>query len=387
LKNFEFLSSTKIIFGRDCHKDVGKSVKQYANKILLHYGGGSIKKSGLYDEITASLKTAGVTYVELGGVRPNPRLSLVHEGIRICRENEVQLVLAVGGGSVIDSSKAIAMGVMHDGDVWEFFEGKASVKKTLPVITVLTIPAAGSENSKYTVITNENGLYKRGYNDNILRPVISFLNPDLCKTLPDNQVVNGISDIMSHIMERYFTNTTNVDFSDRMCEAGLKTIINNAKKIVKNKNDYDVWAEIMWAGSIAHNGLLGVGREEDWASHGIEHELSAIYDIAHGAGLSIITPAWMKYVYKHDIDRFIQFATRIWDVDSAFRTPEQIALEGIRRLEIFFNELGLPTKLSHLKIGEEHIVEMAVKASRGKTLGNFVKLTAEDITKIYKLAL
>ena len=388
MKNFEFFSPTKIIFGKDCHKDMGRAVKQWADKVLLHYGGGSIKRSGLYDEVTASLKDAGVSYIELGGVKPNPRVSLVREGIKLCRENGVQLVLAVGGGSVIDSSKAIAMGTLYDGDVWDFYEGKAVAEKALPVITVLTIPAAGSESSPNTVISNEERLLKRGYGNPILRPKVSFLNPEFCKTLPDNQIVYGVSDIMAHIMERYFTNTPNVDFSDRMCEAALRTMINNARKIIKDKNNYDVWAEIMWTGCIAHNGLLGMGREEDWASHGIEHELSAIYDIAHGAGLSIVFPAWMKYVYKHNINRFVQFAVRVWNVDFAFGDLEEIALEGIKRLESFYNEIGLPTRLQQVQIDDKYFSEMSVKALKGKsTLGNFVKLTADDIEKIYRLAM
>ena len=387
MNNFQFLSSTKIVFGKDCHKNVGEAVREYADRILLHYGRGSIKRNGAYDDVTASLKKAGVKYKELCGVKPNPRLGLVNKGIELCRKNDLQLVLAVGGGSAIDSSKAIAAGTPYDGDVWDFYCGRAEVKKCLPVITVLTIPAAGSESSPASVITNEDGLYKRCCSSELIRPKISFLNPQFCTTLPDNQVVNGISDIMAHIMERYFTNTENVDFSDRMCEAGLRTMINNARKIVRNKNDYNVWAEIMWTGNIAHNGLMGMGREEDWGSHDIEHELSAIYDIAHGEGLSIIFPAWMKYVYKHDVNRFVQFAVRVWDVDLSYGDLSQIALEGIRRLENFYTEIGLPTRLSQIDIDELHFDEMSLKGAKEGPLGNFVKLYAKDIKEIFKLAL
>ncbi len=408
MKNFEFLSSTKIVFGKGCHKGLGKYINQYAGsgKVLFHYGSGSIKKTGLYDEITALLKEAGIQFLELGGAQPNPRLSLVREGIGICRKENVRLVLAVGGGSAIDSAKAIAAGTLYEGDVWDFFSGKAEIKEALPVITVLTIPAAGSENSHNSVITNEDGLIKKGCASPFIRPVVSFLNPEFCRTLPDNQVVNGISDIMAHIMERYFTNTPNVDLTDRLSEAALRTVINNARKIVKDKGNYDVWAEIMWTGSIAHNGLLGTGREEDWSSHQLEHELSAIYDVAHGAGLAVMFPAWMKYVYGRNINRFVQYAVRVWDVDLEYYAGsgrdsedtgggcggrmgfEQIALEGIRRTEAFFNEIGLPTKLPQLGIDGSRIGEMALKALKGKPqMGSFMKLSVDDNEKIYRLAL
>ncbi|HIZ55168.1 MAG TPA: iron-containing alcohol dehydrogenase [Firmicutes bacterium] len=386
MNNFTFQVPTKIIFGRGTQKQVGAEVKKHADKILLHYGGGSIRKSGLYDTVTASLREAGVDYLELGGVQPNPRLALVQEGIQLCRDNNIGFILAVGGGSVIDSAKAIAMGVPYHGDVWDFYDHKADPQEVLPVATVLTIPAAGSECSPSTVITNEKTGRKYGYTTELVRPVFSIMNPELCFTLPGNQVVNGISDMMAHIMERYFTDTEHVDLTDRLCEATLRSIIYHAPKLRENPSDYDAWAEIMWAGTIAHNDLLGTGRTEDWASHGIEHELSAMYDIAHGAGLSVIFPAWQKYVYHHNISRFVQFAVRVWDVDLAFGDPEAIVQEGIRRMERFFHFIGLPIRLSELGIDDTHLEEMA-KLAEARGVGNFVKLGWQDVLEIYRLAL
>lgn len=386
--DFTYTSPTQIVFGRDCHTQVGERLRSMATKVLFHYGGGSIKRSGVYDEIVASLKNAGLPYVELGGVQPNPRLDLVHQGVDLCRREKVDLILAVGGGSVIDSAKAIALGVPYEGDVWDIYVGKAQPAGRIPVATVLTIPAAGSESSPSTVITNQAGLLKRGYTNQINRPVISFLNPALCRTLPDDQIRYGCSDIMAHLMERYFTNTDHVDLSDRLLEGALRTMRIKLPAILQDKDDYHTWAEIMWTGTVAHNGILGMGREEDWASHGIEHELSALYDIAHGAGLSIVFPAWMKYVYKANRSRFVQFAVRVFDVDLPYADPEAIALQGIRRLEDFYRSVGLPVRLSDVGIDGSRIEEMAQKAAfRGGRLGHFVSLAPEDIEKIYRLAL
>ena len=344
MDNFIFYNPTKIIFGKGTENQVGREVIQYSKKILLHYGGGTIKQTGLYDRVTASLAEAGVEYLELAGVRPNPRLSLVKEGIKLCRENGIDFILAVGGGSVIDSAKAIAMGVPYPGDVWDFFTSKAALKEALPVGTILTIPAAGSEASTATVITNEDGWYKRGCNSDIIYPRFSILNPELAFTLPKYQAACGISDILAHIMEGYFTNTLHVELTDRLCESTFKTVINNAPLVLEQPENYDAWAEIMWSGTVAHNNLLSTGRVGDWASHDIEHELSAIYDVAHGAGLAAVFPAWMKYVYRHDLARFAQYAVRIWNVEPSFRSPEKTVLEGIKRLEAFYQSLGLPVR-------------------------------------------
>ncbi|MFU0799174.1 MAG: iron-containing alcohol dehydrogenase [Xylanivirga thermophila] len=388
MDNFVFQSPTKIIFGRGAEKHVGEEVKLLGKKVLLHYGGGSIKKFGLYDRVVKSLNDAGVDFIELGGVKPNPRLSLVREGIDLCRKNNVDCILAVGGGSVIDSSKAIAIGTIYDGDVWDFYSGKSSVERSLPVGVVLTIPAAGSEASNSSVITNEDGWYKRGLNTDVIRAKFAIMNPELTFTLPPYQTICGAADIIAHVMERYFTNTKDVDFTDRLCEATLKTIIDNVPIVLKNPEDYGARAQIMWASTIAHNGLLNSGRVGDWASHGIEHELSAIYDVAHGAGLAVVFPAWMKYVYKHDVDRFVQFAVRVWNVDMDFEHPECTALEGIRRLEEFFSRIGLPVTLKELGVPDDRLEEMADKATNNdsKTMGNFVKLNREDVLNIYKLA-
>lgn len=389
MKNFTYQNPAKIIFGKGAENKVGEEVAQYSKKILLHYGGASAKKTGLYDRVVNSLKAAGVEFMELAGVLPNPRLSLVREGIRLCRENKLDLILAVGGGSVIDSAKGIAAGVLYDGDVWDFYAGKAEVSAALPVATILTIPAAGSESSTASVLTNEDGWLKRGYNSQHLIPCFSILNPELAFTLPRFQVACGAADIIAHLMERYFTNIQNVELTDRLIEATVKTVVHNAPLALEQPDNYDAWAEVMWSGTIAHNNLLDTGRIGDWASHSIEHELSGIYDIAHGAGLAVVFPAWMKYNFQHDVTRFAQFATRIWNVDANYWSPERTALEGIARHEAFFKSIGLPTRLCELNIGPDRLEEMADKCTQGDTVtvGQFVPLNKQDVYNILKLAL
>lgn len=383
--NFEFLSPTKIIFGRGAENQVGTEVKKHSSKIMLHYGSDRIKKSGLFDQVAQSLKDAGVSFVELGGAQPNPRLSLVQKGIAICREQGLDFILAVGGGSALDSAKAIAMGVPYSGNVWDFYSGKAP-EKALPVAVVLTIPAAGSEASPSSVITNEEGWIKSGCTNDIIRPVFAIMNPEHTFTLPSYQTACGAADIMAHIMERYFTNEPNVDFTDRLCEATLKTIINNVPIAISEPENYAARAEVMWAGTVAHNDLLGTGRSGDWASHGMEHELSALYDVAHGAGLAVIFPAWMTYVYKQNPTRFVQFAARVWDVELAAENPEGIILEAIRRIKRFFTEIGLPISLEGLGIKDDRLEEMAARCSKWGPVGNFMKLAKDDVLNIYKLA-
>ncbi len=387
MKNFIFYNPTKIIFGRGEESKTGKEVKKYADEILLHYGSSSIKKYGVYDRIIKSLKEEKINVIELSGVQPNPRLSLVYEGIRICRENDINFILAVGGGSVIDSAKGIAAGVKYDGDVWDLY--KPNGKKAgdiLPIGVVLTIPAAGSESSEASVITKEEGLLKRCYDDIDLRPKFAILNPEITFTLPKDQTAFGISDILAHGLERYFTNVKNVDFTDRLLEGTLKSLIRNSYIVIENPRNYHARAEIMWISTVMHNGLFGTGRIEDWASHDIEHELSGIYDIAHGAGLAVIIPAWMKYVYKHDIKRFAQFAQRVFDVDVYFGEEEKMAIEGIKRLESFYKDMGLPTRLNELNIQDDRFEEMAEKCIDRGMPGNFVKLNKKDIISIYKIA-
>lgn len=388
MENFEFLSPTKIIFGRGTEGLVGEEVKRYSDKILFHYGSGSIKRTGLYERVVKSLEVADVKFLELPGVVPNPRLSLVRKGIRLCRAEGVNFILAVGGGSVIDSAKAIGVGVPYDGDVWDFFTGRASPENTLPVGVVLTIPGAGSEASSSSVITNEEGWYKRSLTSEVIRPKFAIMNPELTFTVPPYQTACGAADMMAHVMERYFTNVTHVDFTDRLCEATLRTIIKNIPIALREPCNYDARAEVMWASTIAHNGLLGTGRIGDWASHLIEHELSGVYDVAHGAGLAVVFPAWMRYVYKSRLDKFVQFAVRVWDLELDFEFPERAAIEGIDRLRGFFKGMGLPTTLKEMGIPEDKLEELALRCtdSGTSTIGNLVKLNKEDVLNILKIA-
>ena len=390
--NFDYQNRTRIIFGKNEHKNIGKLIKPYANKVLFHFGGQSIKKSGVYEDVINSLLESQIDFVELGGVKPNPRLSLVNEGIELCRKEKVDFILAVGGGSVIDSAKAIAIGVPYSGDVWDFYCKDIEIKEAIPVSTILTIPAAGSESSTGTVITNEEKQLKLSCGCELLRPLLSIINPELYFTLPKNQIANGISDMMSHIMERYFTNTSNTDLIDGLCESTLKTIMRNGSIIINDNKNYDAWAEIALSGNIAHNGLLGLGREQDWASHKIEHELSAIYDVAHGAGLSVITPAWMKYVYKENMPMFEQFAINVMGVESGAKSQEEIINEGIEKLKSFYKKLELPTSLKELNIDDSNLDLMAKKSTNfndGKEvlIGGLKKLNWEDVLAIYNLAL
>lgn len=390
--NFDYQNRTRIIFGKDEHKNIGKLIKPYANKVLFHFGGQSIKKSGVYEDVINSLLENQIDFVELGGVKPNPRLSLVNEGIELCRKEKVDFILAVGGGSVIDSAKAIAIGVPYSGDVWDFYCKDIEIKEAIPVSTILTIPAAGSESSTGTVITNEEKQLKLSCGCELLRPLLSIINPELYFTLPKNQIANGISDMMSHIMERYFTNTSNTDLIDGLCESTLKTIMRNGSIIINDNKNYDAWAEIALSGNIAHNGLLGLGREQDWASHKIEHELSAIYDVAHGAGLSVVTPAWMKYVYKENMPMFEQFAVNVMGVEKECKSQEEIINEGIEKLKSFYKKLELPTSLKELNIDESNLELMAKKSTNFKDgkevlIGGLKKLNWEDVLAIYNLAL
>lgn len=386
--NFRFQNATEIIFGKDTQQKAGAETKKYGSKVLLHYGSDRIKKSGLYDEVTSSLKKEDIEIFELGGVEPNPRLSLVREGIEICRKNDVDFILSVGGGSVIDSAKSISAGALYDGDVWDFYTEKAQIEKVIPNGVVLTIPAAGSESSGGSVITDLENKNKRHCDHNMLRPKFAIMNPELTYTLPSYQTACGASDIMAHVMERYFTNTKDVDFTDRLCEATLKTMIKHTPIAIEKPTDYASRSEVMWAGTVAHNDLLGTGRETDWASHMIEHELSAYNDVAHGAGLAIIFPAYLMYVMNHDIDRMVQYAVRVWNVDQDFANPQRTALEGINRLKAFYKSIGLPTSLKEIGITEEAFDHMAINCRRtnGDGVGFFVKLGTQDIKNILKIA-
>ncbi len=331
MNNFTFYSPTYFVFGKDTEREAGHYVKRFGGtKVLIHYGSGSVVRSGLLDRVKASLEQEGIEYVLLGGVLPNPRSGLVYEGIELCKKESINFVLAVGGGSAIDSAKAIAAGAVYDGDFWDFFEGKPA-DKALKVGTVLTIAAAGSEGSENTVITKEEGMLKRGAGGEALRPVFSILNPELTQTLPAYQTAAGATDIMAHVFERYFTPTKEVEITDRLCEGILQTMIKEVPRAIADPNNYDARANIMWAGMVAHNDIVGVGRDQDWSSHGIEHELSALYDVAHGAGLAVIFPAWMTYVMKQDVSRFAQLAVRLWGVPMDFVNPEVTARRQVLR--------------------------------------------------------
>lgn len=388
MNNFTFYSPTYFVFGKNTENAVGQYVKRFGgNKVLIHYGGGSIVRSGLLDRVKTSLIKEKIDFIELGGVLPNPRSGLIYQGIDLCRKERIDFILAVGGGSTIDSSKAIAAGVKYKGDFWDFHEGK-EITEALKVGTVLTIAAAGSEGSGNCVITKEEGMLKRGARGDVLRPVFSILNPELTKTLPVYQTACGVTDIMAHVFERYFTNTKDVEVTDRLCEALLLTIIKEAPRAVKEPDNYEARANIMWAGMIAHNNLVGVGRDQDWASHGIEHELSAYYDVAHGAGLAVVFPAWMQYVYQHDINRFAQIAVRVWDCQMNYSNPEATALEGIECLKRFLTSIGMPTHYKDLGAKEEDIPLLAqnMGLSNG-TRGNFVPLKTSDVENILRLSI
>lgn len=387
MNNFNFYSPTYFVFGKGRENESGKLVKQFkGSKVLIHYGSGSVVKSGLLDRVKNSLKEVGVYFSELGGVVPNPRSGLVYQGIDICKKENIDFILAVGGGSAIDSAKAIAIGALYDGDFWDFYSGKR-IERALPVATILTLTAAGSEGSTGSVITHENGMLKRSANSDLIRPVFSILNPELTCTLPPYQTAAGAADMIAHVMERYFTNTKEVEITDRVGEAIIKTIIKETPKALKNPNDYEARANLMWAGMLAHNDICGVGREQDWATHMLEHELSGLYDVTHGAGLAVMFPAWMKYVMHHDVARFAQFAVRIWDCEMDFQHPENTALQGIARYEQFMKSIGMPVRFTELGARAEDIPVLVKTLGLGKrTLGSFVKLTEEDVRKIYELA-
>ena len=388
MNNFSFYSPTEFVFGKGTENACGKYVKKYGgSKVLIHYGSGSVVKSGLLERVENSLKAEGVEYVLLGGVQPNPRDTLIYKGIELCREENVDFILAVGGGSCIDSAKGIALGVPYDGDFWDFYGTGKHVEKALPLGTVLTIAAAGSEGSGASVVTKEEGMLKRDVGSDLLRAKFSVLNPELTQTLPAYQTACGATDIMAHVFERYFTNTPEVEVTDRLCEALLLTMIKETPRVIADPNNYEARANIMWAGTVAHNDIVGVGRSQDWNSHGIEHELSGLYDCAHGAGLAVIMPSWMEFVYKHNVMRFAQMAVRVWGCEMNFENPEATALEGIAAFRKFLHEIGMPINFAELGAKEEDIPVLVEKfgLGEGKT-GGFVALSSEDIASIYQIA-
>ena len=386
MENFNFYSPTEFVFGMNRESECGALVKKYGGtKVLIHYGGGSAVRSGLIDRVKASLDAVGVPHVELGGVKPNPHDSLVYKGIEIVRENGIDFILAVGGSSTIDSSKAIAMGAVYDGDFWDFYDGKASATAALPIGVVQTIAAAGSEGSGDSVVTKEDGMLKRGASSEHIRPKFAVQNPALLCTLPAYQTACGITDIMAHVFERYFTNTLEVEITDRLCEAVLLTMVKEGPRAIADPANYQVRANIMWAGTVAHNGVVGCGRSQDWNSHAIEHELSALYDCAHGAGLAVIMPAWMEYVVDHNVMRFAQMATRVFGCQMNFENPKATALEGIKAFRRFLHSIGMPINFAELGAKEEDVPKMVEKLNPGDGWG-FVPLKAKDVTAIYTIA-
>ncbi|MCR5178125.1 MAG: iron-containing alcohol dehydrogenase [Lachnospiraceae bacterium] len=389
MENFVFYSPTCFAFGKDSEKQTGSMVKRFGGtKVLIHYGGGSVVRSGLLDRVKESLAGQDIPYVELGGVKPNPRSGLVYEGIELCKKEGVDFVLAVGGGSTIDSSKAIAAGVLYDGDFWDFYCGKR-IEEALPVGTVLTIAAAGSEGSPDSVITREEDMMKRGASGDAIRPRFSILNPALTQTLPPFQTAAGITDIMAHLYERYLTNSTEVEVTDRMIEALLLTMKHEGPRVIADPDNYEARANIMWAGMMAHNNSCGVGRSQDWNSHNIEHELSALYDCAHGAGLAVTMPAVFRYVLKHNVMRFAQVAVRVWGCSMDFANPEATALEGIAAFSNFLTSLGMPRNFEELGAKEEDIPVLVENLCNGNgrdgSISGFVTLDKEDCTNIYKM--
>jgi hypothetical protein len=390
--DFTFYSPTEFILGKGVEKQTGELTKRYgASKVLIVYGGGSVVRSGLLQRVKDTLQQVGLRYAELGGIHPNPTDDKVREGIVLAKAEGIDFLLAVGGGSVIDTAKSIACGVCYDGDFWDFYIGKAAINAALPVGVVLTIPAAGSEGSGNAVITNTSTKQKLGIKaPMLLRPRFALMNPELTMTLPAWQTASGIVDMMVHILERYFSNTTETEVSDRLCEGVLTAIINEGRKVMLNPDDYDARANIMWAGTIAHNGTCGIGREEDWSGHQMEHEISAIYDVTHGAGLAVVTPAYMTFMARHNVRRIAQFAQRVMNVASDFGTPEEIALEGVRRFKEFLSiDMKMPITFSGLGIDNPDIDALVANLHRnkGERFGAFYPITPDVSREIFTLCL
>ncbi|MBD5342384.1 MAG: iron-containing alcohol dehydrogenase [Bacteroides sp.] len=377
---FDYCTPTEYVFGPDTETRAGElSKEKLGNRLLIVYGGGSAERSGLLGRVRRSLTDAGIQFKELGGVKPNPTDDLVYQGIELCRREGLNAVLAIGGGSAIDTAKAIAGGVPYEGDFWDFWAGKAVMDKALPVGVILTIAAAGSEGSGNSVITKIDGEIKISLRTNVLRPKFAIMNPKLTETLPEYQTACGITDMMAHIMERYFSNTPDCEVTDRLCEGLLTAIINEAPKVMADPENYQARANIMWAGTLAHNGICGCGRQEEWTCHAMEHEISALYGVAHGAGLAVVFPAWMEYVSQYNSDKIIQFGRRIFGVDSA---PEAIA-----ELRRFYSSIGMPLTMKELGISSPDIELMNTKLHRAKgaVIGNYVPLDATATAKIYEL--
>lgn len=390
MENFTFCSPTEFIFGRDTQKQTGLALaSRGADKVMIVYGSDRIKKSGLLNEIEDSITAAGLRFVEYGGIQPNPTAKNVYDGIAIALEQGANFILAVGGGSPIDAAKAIALGAVYPGDFWDFFSMKETPRFALPVGVVLTIPAAGSEGSGNSVITNEETHQKISVRyPGLLRPRFAIMNPELTMTLPWEQTAYGVVDMMAHIYERYFSNTTGTQLVDAYSEAILRDVMDQALSVRIDPDNYDARADLMWAGTLAHNGLCGVGKEEDWASHRLEHEISAFYDVAHGAGLAVIIPAWMKFCAERNPDKLWRFAINVLSVNPVGKQTSEIIQEGIITLKEFYHDMGLTTNLKTLIGTEPNIDKMVRSLERnvGKTLGCYVPLTMDDCAEIYRMA-
>lgn len=392
IKDFNFYAPTRIVFGKSSEEKITELViANNGKKILLHYGGGSAERSGLLNVVRKQLRDAGLNFVELGGVVPNPLLSKVQEGIELCRKEQVDFILAVGGGSVIDSSKAIGYGVNYAGDVWDFWDGKAVPQECLPIGVVLTIPAAGSEMSSSCVITKDEGLNKRGFNCDLCRCKFAVMNPERTYTLPAYQTAAGATDIMMHTMERYFSKYEDMTLTDAISEALLRTVKDAVLVVLEHPEDYRNRAQIMWASSLAHNDLTELGLDKDFATHKMEHELSALFGVTHGAGLAAIWPSWARYVKDKHLSRFVRFAVNVMGIENDFAHPDETAEKGIRAVEEFYHKIGMPINIHELlgrEITTDEIEEMVKKCSRGGTLklGSIEVIDAEAMRKIYQMA-
>ena len=392
IKDFNFYSPTQVVFGKSAEEQLAALVRRYGGtRVLVHYGGGSARRSGLLDKVFGLLSDAGIGYVELGGVVPNPLLSLVKDGIALCRKEKIDFILAVGGGSVIDSAKAIAYGVPYDGDVWDFWDGKAVPQSSLPVGVILTIPAAGSEMSDSCVVTRDEDLNKRGFNNDLCRCKFAIMNPERTYTLPPYQTAAGATDIMMHTMERYFSKFDGMTLTDSIAESLLRTVKDSIFEVLKNPTDYRHRAQIMWAGSLSHNNLTECGLEKDFATHRLEHELSALFGVTHGAGLAAMWGSWARFVMPKHVSRFVQYAVNVMGVTNDLTDPEGTALRGIEATERFFHAIGMPTSIPELlgrEVTDDEIALMVRKCSRGGTitLGSIEKIGTKEMETIYRMA-
>ncbi len=385
--NFNYSIPTNIFFGKNQIEVLGTEIKKYGNKVLLVYGGGSIKKNGIYDAVTEILKDENIEYHELSGVDPNPRITTVGKGIKICRDNDIELVLAVGGGSTIDCSKVIAAGYYYEGDPWDIVLDSSKITDALPIASILTLSATGSEMDKNAVITNMETNQKLGLGNKNMAPKFSILDPTYTFSVPKDQTAAGVVDTMSHIFETYFSNTKEAYLQNRMSEALLKTCINYGKKAIDNPKDYEARANLMWASSLAINGLLSYGKETEWSVHAMEHELSAFYDITHGVGLAVLTPNWMEYAVNEDtIDKFVEYGVNVWDISDSIDKMEIVKL-SIEKTREYFKLLDMPLTLRQLEIGEEKLEVMAKQATCRGVLGSFKPLDEKDVLEIYKNSL